>query len=131
VRRPPRDRLVLRRTAHGAEAVNRRELDRYLERIGDRWPLQRAFLGGARVDDMRGLGPQRERGPEFVVVLVSEYFDGVPWLERVYQAGSLWDASEMGDPADVHCYTPGEFERKVVSLAAVRRAAECGIDLLP
>jgi uncharacterized protein len=114
-----------------AEAVNRRELDRYLERIGDRWPLQRAFLGGARVDDMRGLGPQRERGPEFVVVLVSEYFDGVPWLERVYQAGSLWDASEMGDPADVHCYTPGEFERKVVSLAAVRRAAECGIELLP
>jgi hypothetical protein len=114
-----------------AEAVNRRELDRYLERIGDRWPLQRAFLGGARVDDMHGLGPQRERGPEFVVVLVSEFFDGVPWLERVYQAGSLWDASEMGDPADVHCYTPGEFDRKIVTLAAVRRAAAYGIELLP
>jgi uncharacterized protein len=113
-----------------AERVNRRELDRYVQRIGDRWPLQRALVGGARVDDERGVGPQRERGPEFVVVLVSEFFAGVPWLERVYQAGSLWDAAEMGDPADVHCYTPDEFDRKVAVLPAVRHAAECGIDLL-
>jgi hypothetical protein len=113
-----------------ADPVNRRELDRYVQRISDRWPLQRALLGGARVDDDLGRGPQRERGPEFVVVLVSEFFDGVPWLERVYQAGSLWDASEMGDIADVHCYTPGEFERKVVALSAVRHAAERGIELL-
>jgi uncharacterized protein len=114
-----------------AEMVNRRELDRYLQRVSDRWPLERAILGGARVDDAHGLGAQRERGPEFVIVLVSEFFDGVPWLERVYQAGSLWDAAEMGDPADVHCYTPGEFERKVSALAPVRRAAETGIALLP
>jgi uncharacterized protein len=113
-----------------AEGVNRRELDRYVQRISDRWPLERALVGGARVDDERGLGPQRERGAEFVVVLVSEFFAGVPWLERVYQAGSLWDAAEMGDPADVHCYTPEEFERKVVALRAVRHAAECGIELL-
>jgi hypothetical protein len=114
-----------------AEAVNRRELDRYVQRVGDRWPLQRAILGGARVDDSHGMGPQRERGPEFVVVLVSEFFDGVPWLERVYQAGSLWDASEMGDTADVHCYTPAEFERKVAVLATVRRAVDSGIELSP
>jgi uncharacterized protein len=114
-----------------AEGVNRRELDRYVQRISDRWPLERALLGGARVDDERGLGPQRERGPEFVVVLVSEFFAGVPWLERVYQAGSLWDAAEMGDPADVHCYTPEEFDRRVTVLPAVRRAAERGIDLIP
>ena len=113
-----------------AEGVNRRELDRYVQRVSDRWPLQQALVGGARVDDDLGRGPQRERGPEFVVVLVSEFFDGVPWLERVYQAGSLWDASEMGDPADVHCYTPDEFERKVAALPAVRRAADCGIALL-
>jgi uncharacterized protein len=114
-----------------AEAVNRRELDRYVQRISDRWPLQRAIVGGARVDDEHGVGPQRERGPEFVVVLVSEYFAGVPWLERVYQAGSLWDAAEMGDPAEVHAYTPDEFERKIERLPAVRRASETGIDLLP
>jgi uncharacterized protein len=113
-----------------AQALNTRELGRYVARISGRWPLAQAVLGGARIDDARGLGPQRERGPEYVVVLVSEFFDGVPWLERVYQAGSLWDASEMGDPADVHCYTPPEFERKRASLPVVRRAAEAGVDLL-
>ena len=113
-----------------AEAINIRELRRYVERVSDRWPLQRAILGGARVEDVHGAGTQRERGPEFVVVLVSELFDGVPWLERVYQAGSLWDAAEMGGQADVHCYTPPEFERKRQTLAAVGRAADTGIDLL-
>ena len=86
--------------------LNRRELERYLERVTDRWPIQRALLGGARVDDHNGAPAQRERGSEYVLVLVSEHFDGIPWLERVYQAGSLWDALEMGAPADVHCYTP-------------------------
>jgi hypothetical protein len=112
-----------------AEDLNRRELSRYVRRVGDRWPLQRAIVGGARVDDVRGMGEQRERGPEFVVVLVSELFDGVPWLERVYQAGSLWDAAEMGDFAEVHCYTPSEFERKLASLPLVRHVAEHGIEL--
>ena len=114
-----------------AEAINRRELRRYVQRIGDRWPLERALLGGARVEDEHGVGPQRERGPEYVVVLVSEAFDGMPWLERVYQCGALWDAAEMGAPADVHCYTPGEFERKLDQLPIVREAAERGLELLP
>jgi uncharacterized protein len=111
--------------------LNPRELERYVERVSDRWPLERAVLGGARVADLRGAGPQRERGPEFVVVLVSEYFAGVPWLERVYQAGSLWDAYEMGAPADVHCYTPDEFGRKREQLTLVREAAGHGLELLP
>ena len=113
-----------------AEALNERELSRYVSRVSDRWPLSRALLGGARADDARGAAPQRERGPEYVVVLVSEMFDGVPWLERVYQCGALWDAAEMGDHADVHCYTPLEFERKRDSLPLVRRVSDQGIDLL-
>jgi hypothetical protein len=113
-----------------ATAINRRELARYLDRIGDRWLIERALLGGARVADERGAPPQRERGPEFVVILVSSAYDGMPWLERVYQAGALWDALEMGGAADVHCYTPAEFERKRVALRAVRLASEEGLDLL-
>jgi uncharacterized protein len=113
-----------------AEALNERELGRYVQRVDGRWPLQEARLGGARVDDLHGAGLQRERGPEYVVVLVSEQFDGVPWLERVYQAGSLWDAGEMGERADVHCYTPAEYERKRASMPRVRLAAEDGLDLL-
>src|SRR5437870_5237445 len=111
-------------------AVKRRELRRYLDRVGDRWPIEAAALGGARVADERGAPPQRERGPEFVVVLVSSAYEGMPWLERVYQAGSLWDALEMGAPADVHCYTPAEFERKRETLRVVRETAEQGVDML-
>jgi hypothetical protein len=111
-------------------ALNRRELRRYLDRLGDRWPIESALLGGARVADARGALPQRERGPEYVIVLVSSAYDGMPWLERVYHAGSLWDGLEMGAPADVHCYTPPEFERKRQTLRVVREAVEEGIDLL-
>ena len=110
-------------------AVNRRELQRYLARIDDRWQIDRAVLGGARVADERGAPSQRERGPEFVVILVSPAFEGMPWLERVYQAASLWDALEMGAPADVHCYTPDEFERKRSTLPRVIDAVGNGIDL--
>lgn len=114
----------------GVEGLDEQELRRYLQRVGDRWPIERALVGGARVLDARGYGPQRERGAEWVVVLVSSAFDGMPWLERVYQAASLWDASEMGAPADVHCYTPAELERRVQRLRVVRDAVRDGVDLL-
>jgi hypothetical protein len=107
--------------------LNVAELQRYLSRTSDRWPLRAAMLGGARVDDARGALPQRERGPEYVLVLVSLAFDGMPWLERVYQANALWDAMEMGAPADVHCYTPDEFGRKRESMPAVRKVVERGM----
>ncbi len=110
--------------------LNRRELERYVQRVTDRWPIQRALLGGARLADLQGAGPQRERGPEYVIVLVSDHFDGIPWLERVHQAASLWDGLEMGGPADVHCYTPAEFDRRREQLPLVREAAERGIELI-
>jgi len=105
------------------------ELQRYLGRASDRWPLQVALLGGARVDDSRGALPQRERGPEYVLVLVSQAFDGMPWLESVYQASALWDALEMGSAADVHCYTPDEFHRKRETMPRVRMVVERGLVL--
>jgi hypothetical protein len=113
-----------------AVALNETELHRYLDRVGDRWPIERAILGGARVADVKGAPPQRERGPEFVMILVSPAYDGMPWLERVYHAGALWDALEMGAPADVHCYTPAEFDRKLLTLPIVRMSAERGVQLL-
>ncbi len=110
--------------------LNLRELQRYVQRIGDRFDLGAARLGGARVDDLRGAAPQRERGEEFVVVLVSAFFAGIPWLERVHQAASLWDAAEMSGRADVHCYTPGELERRRAAIFAVARVVDDGVDLL-
>jgi hypothetical protein len=110
-------------------SLNRAELRRYLGRVRDRWPIDVALLGGARVDDDRGAPAQRERGPEYVVVLVSDAYQGMPWLERVYIAGSLWDGYEMGERADVHCYTASEFERRRLSMPTVARILERGMDL--
>ncbi|MFZ0090204.1 MAG: hypothetical protein WAL63_11895 [Solirubrobacteraceae bacterium] len=110
-----------------ATALNLHELQRYLSRISDRWPLATVMLGGARVDDSRGAPSQRERGPEYIVVLVSRAFQGMPWLERVYQATSLWDGMEMGDVADVHCYTVEEFARKRVTTPRVRAVVDRGV----
>lgn len=117
-------------SAEPTPGLNHGELARYAGRVGERWQLERAILGGARVADLRGAPRQRERGPEYVVVLVSGAFGGMPWLERVYHAGNLWDASEMGARADVHCYTPAELERKLASLRVVREAVGGGVDLL-
>jgi hypothetical protein len=111
------------------DELNLTELRRYLDRVGDRWPIEQAILGGARVDDRAGAPPQRERGPEFILILISSAYGGMPWLERVYQAGSLWDALEMGAPADIHCYTPDEYERKLLTLRLVRETAERGLEL--
>jgi uncharacterized protein len=88
-----------------------RELQLYVQRVSDRWPIERAHVGD---------------GAPRVVVLVSTGFDGVPWLERVRQAEALWDAEAMGERAEVHCYTPVELERKVDDLPRVRAAVDLG-----
>ena len=102
-----------------------------MRRIADRWPIQRALLGGARVADVRGAGAAARARPGVRDRARLRHFDGVPWLERVYVAGTLWDAYEMGAPADIHAYTPVEFERKREQLASVREVAEDGLELLP
>jgi uncharacterized protein len=109
-------------------ALNRAELRRYLERIGDRWRLDGAYLGGRALNGE--LEAHDELAPGFTVVLVSDAFDEIPWLERVYVATSLWDALEMGATADLHCYTRAEFDRKRDSTPAVRDATWHGLDLL-
>lgn len=107
--------------------LNLLELQRYLGRIGERWPLSTVMIGGAQVDAYRGVPESSSDGPSFVVVLVAEAFSGMPWLERVHQATSLWDGLEMGAPADVHCYTPKEFARRRETTPAVATAVERGL----
>ncbi len=120
-------------------ALNRAELRRYLERIGDRWRLEGAFLGGTALhgevgpaeDALHGDADPGEDAPAtFTVVLVSDAFDEVPWLERVHVAAALWDAHEMGAPAQAHCYTTAEFERRRETTPAVLDATWHGLDLL-
>jgi uncharacterized protein len=94
-----------------------RELSSYLRRVGDRWPLEAAF--------------HRRRNPdeEHLVVIVSQAFDGMPWLERTTTARNLWDASVMGGGVDVHCYTPAELERKRATVRPLAAAIEKGREI--
>lgn len=119
-------------------ALNRGALRQYLDRIGDRWRLDGAYIGGSALNGSHGSGRESEGlggDPEdqplaFTVVLISDAFGEIPWLERIYVAGSLWDALEMGAPARVHCYTHAEFERKRESSAWLRDTIWHGLDLL-
>jgi hypothetical protein len=118
------------RVVQATLALNRAELRRYLERVGDRWRLDAAYLGGSALTGGAAEQPLAGRELEYTVVLVSDAFDEIPWLERVYVATSLWDALEMRAAADVHCYTRAEFERKRDSMPVVRDSVVHGIDLL-
>ncbi len=111
-------------------ALNRAELRRYLERVGDRWRLDGAYLGGSALTGGAVEPSLVGREIEYTVVLVSDAFDEIPWLERTYVAASLWDALEMGAPAELHCYTCAEFERKRDTMPPVRDAVWHGLDLL-
>lgn len=109
--------------------LNRTELRRYLDRISDRWRLEGAYLGGPALTGEEPSGWFDDRA-EYTVVLISDAFDEIPWLERVYVATSLWDRLEMGAHAEIHCYTRPEFLRKRDSTPAVRDATWHGLDLL-
>lgn len=121
---------------HGVQvtlALNRAELRRYLARVGDRWHLDGAYLGGTALTGATN-GPAGEHGDElpaeFTAVLVAGSFDAVPWLERVHVARALWDATEMGGHVRPYCYTRVEFERQRDTAPAVRDAVWHGLDLL-
>ena len=109
-----------------ATALNRRELQRYLDRVGDRWPIETASAGrrAGRRRTRRAAAARaraRVRGRAGVPA-----FEGMPWLERVYHAGVAVGRAEMGAPADVHCYTPDEFERKRATLRVGARGEPSG-----
>jgi hypothetical protein len=94
-----------------------RELASYLRRVGDRWPLEAAYHRRRSADE------------EHLVVLVSQAFDGMPWLERTTTARNLWDAGVMGGDVDMHCYTPAELERKRGSVRPLAAAIEKGREI--
>ena len=90
-----------------------------MQRVADRWPVQRALLGGARVADLRGRRPAaRARARSSSSCSSRSTSTACRGSSASTRAASLWDAYEMGGPADVHCYTPAEFERKREQLRA-------------
>lgn len=67
------------------------------------------------------------RHSDLDVVLVSESFAGVDWLDRPLR---VHDACDIRMGLELLCYTPAEFERKRQELGIVQAAVEEGVDLL-
>jgi ABC-type sugar transport system substrate-binding protein len=105
-----------------------RELELYVQRVSDRWAIERAVVGGSAAVDRSA--EESTGDPSFVIVLVSAQFDGVPWLERIRQAKALWDAHAAEAAAEVHCYTPVELDRKRAQVPQIRHVLSAGVDLL-
>ncbi|MGC9220560.1 MAG: hypothetical protein ACP5H2_04310 [Solirubrobacteraceae bacterium] len=126
-----------------AHELNRTGVRRYLDRVSGRWRLDGAYIAGPEprgetADSASDLGPDLsgvaalfdESQLHFRVVLVSNDFDELPWLERTHTASSLWDVLEMGATVEVECYTRAEFERKRQSNSRLRDTIWHGLDLL-
>lgn len=64
---------------------------------------------------------------DYDIIIVSKYFENVPFLRRMRKIYDLWNKKEH---LDVLCYTPEEFERKRKEIGTVRKAVEEGIVLL-
>jgi predicted nucleotidyltransferase len=66
------------------------------------------------------------RHSDLDLLVVSETFNGVRWLERPVR---VLEALDLPFGADLLCYTPEEYQRKRQELGIVSKAAQEGIVL--
>jgi predicted nucleotidyltransferase len=95
-------------------------LAKFLRRVGERFPLERAVLFGSR-----------QRGDELVesdydLLLVSAAFASLRFADRIAEVQALWDLPEGLEPL---CYTPEELERKRGEIGIVAEALKEGREL--
>ncbi len=91
-------------------------VDRLRREIGD---LKAIFFGSrARGDYLKS--------SDFDLILISEKFKGMHFLERIRLIYEFWDKKEH---LDVFCYTEEEFEKKKNEIGTVKKALEEGIML--
>jgi hypothetical protein len=104
----------------GRLGVDADALTKFLQRVNERYPLERAVLFGSRA-----------RGDElcesdYDMLLVSAAFRDLPFTERIAEVLDLWDLPEGLEPL---CYTPEEFERKRSEIGIVAEALREGREL--
>jgi len=94
----------------------------YLPRLVAEWRPLHVIVFGSRA---RG-DALRDRS-DLDLLIVSEAFAGMPFLERAYRV--IWSL-QTPFPIEVLCYSPEEFTRKKEELGIVRTACHEGYDLL-
>jgi predicted nucleotidyltransferase len=95
-----------------------RGIEKFVERVKERFRPRAIILFGSRA---RG---DELKGSDYDLIVVSEEFRGVPFLERLSMLYELWD---LDCHLDILAYTPEEFEEKRQEIGVVREAATEGV----
>ncbi|MEM2977851.1 MAG: nucleotidyltransferase domain-containing protein [Candidatus Hadarchaeales archaeon] len=90
------------------------ELRGFLERVREKFGPSQVILFGSRA---RG---EELKHSDYDLIVVSQGFEGLPFLQRLTMLYELWD---LDRDADLLAYTPAEFEEKRKELGVVRKAA--------
>jgi len=104
----------------GGRGIDDPVIHSFLERLAQRYRLERVILFGSRA---RG---DELRGSDYDFIIVSPDFEGIPWIQRPVGIYEIWEHPPGVEPL---CYTPAEFARKCQQLGIVAEALKEGIDL--
>lgn len=95
-------------------------IDNFLEVIKEKYSPEKVLIFGSRA-----------RGDHLIdsdvdMIIVSEKFEGINWLERIRNVSTDWEGLVLLEPL---CYTPKEFEEKKKEIGIVNQAVKEGIEL--
>ncbi|HSD57502.1 MAG TPA: nucleotidyltransferase domain-containing protein [Methanotrichaceae archaeon] len=95
-------------------------LRKFKRLVEKRFRLEKMILFGSRARD------DWLYTSDVDLILVSENFQSMNFLQRMREISLLWDCDLLLEPL---CYTPEEFERKKGELGIVRNALKYGIEI--
>ena len=104
----------------GRLGVDEAGLAKFLRRVNERFPLERALVFGSRA---RG---DELRESDYDLLLVSQGFRALDFAERIAAVQALWELPESVEPL---CYTPEELGRKRGEIGTVSEALREGREL--
>lgn len=102
----------------GKEGIG--EIKEFVEKIREKIDDLEAILFGSRA---RG---DHLRNSDFDLILISDKFKGMHFLERIRFVYEFWEKDKH---LDVFCYTKEEFEKKKREIGTIKKAVEEGIRL--
>jgi predicted nucleotidyltransferase len=96
------------------------EINQFLNRVEREFRPKHVILFGSRVGD--GYLKQSD----YDIIVVSEMFEGIHFLNRMTMLYELWD---YDFDLDILAYTPEEFEEKKKEIGIVSEAVKKGMEL--
>ena len=94
------------------------EINEFIAKVKKEFKPEAIILFGSRA---RG---EELKGSDYDLIVISEKFQGVPFLERLFKLYELWD---LDRGADILAYTLKEFEEKKREIGIIQKAAEEGV----